>query len=271
MSKSIFWLTDVHLNFLKPDAVMKFLVDLAARSPDAVLIGGDIAEAPSVTSYLDAIEKTLSCPVYFVLGNHDFYGGSIKRVREEVSALAAKSEVLCYLTAGDGEGDGIAELAPGVGLVGHDGWADGRLGDYDSSTVMLNDYRLIQELASVDKARRLPLLNALGDEAAAHFRRLLPLAFERYDQVLALTHVPPTREACWHEGRLSNDEWLPHFACQAVGHELLDVMGRFPEKRLTVLCGHTHSRGVTRPRENLEILTGAAEYRFPAVEKVFEF
>src|SRR5438093_2989908 len=39
----------------------------------------------------------------------------------------------------------IFPLAPGVGLIGHDGWADAREGDYERSTVMMNDYRLIEE------------------------------------------------------------------------------------------------------------------------------
>ena len=33
------------------------------------------------------------------------------------------------------------------GLVGHDGWADARLGDYERSQVQLNDFVLIEELA----------------------------------------------------------------------------------------------------------------------------
>lgn len=271
MTKRIFWLTDIHLNFLEPEAVGHFLVDVTEQSPDAVLIGGDIGEASSIGRYLRAIEAAFTCPVFFVLGNHDFYGGSIERVRHAVSEQAAASEILSYLTAAGATSQDVAELAPNVGLIGHDGWADGRLGDYESSTVMLNDYRLIKELAGVDKARRLPLLNALGDEAAEHLRARLPVAFERFEHVLLLTHVPPMREACWHEGRLSNDEWVPHFACEAVGRMLLELMPRFPDRRLTVLCGHTHGRGETQPLANLQVLTGAAEYRFPAVEKVFEF
>lgn len=271
MSTRVFWLTDIHLNFLKPEAVGEFLVDLAAQTPDVVLIGGDIGEAASIVPYLRAIEAALPCPTYFVLGNHDFYGGSIERVRGEVAHLAANSATLEYLTVRAADDDTAVELAPGVGLLGHDGWADARLGDYEKSTVMLNDYRLIKELAGVDQMRRRPLLHALGDEAAEHVRRHLPPALERFENVLFLTHVPPLGEACWHEGRLSNDEWLPHFACQAVGEALLDVCGRFLDRKVTVFCGHTHSRGVCRPLDNLEILTGAAEYRLPAVEKVLVF
>ena len=61
---------------------------------------------------------------------------------------------------------GSLELAAGVGLVGHDGWADARLGDYERSYVMMNDYKLIAELAGMSKVDRWPVLKALGDQAA---------------------------------------------------------------------------------------------------------
>jgi hyaluronate lyase len=43
-------------------------------------------------------------------------------------------------------GDQIVCLGTGTALVGHDGWADARLGDLDSSVVVLNDFLLIDEL-----------------------------------------------------------------------------------------------------------------------------
>jgi len=64
-------------------------------------------------------------------------------------------------------------------------------------------------------------------------------------------HVPPFRNACWHEGKISDDEYLPHFACKAVGDVLVDVMKKYPEGKLTVLCGHTYSKGVANILPNL--------------------
>ncbi len=136
---------------------------------------------------------------------------------------------------------------------------------------MMNDYRLIHELAPWNKRERLEVLHAMGDEAAAHLRRVLPQALEAYAQVILLTHVPPLREACWYEGQLSDDEWAPHFTCKAVGDALLEIMPGYPEHHLTVLCGHTHSRGETHPLPNLKILTGAAEYGRPEIEQIFSF
>ena len=171
---------------------------------------------------------------------------------------------LPYLTSAD-----AIELTPAVGLCGVDGWADARLGDYERSLVMMNDYRLIEELAGVGKRDRWPLLQALGDAAARRVEVVLPRALADHEQVFFLTHVPPLREACWYQGQISNDEWLPHFTCLAVGQAILRIMRDFPQRRLTVLCGHTHSSGETAPLENVRILTGAAEYGSPRIQQVF--
>src|SRR5579872_847526 len=88
--KRVVWLTDLHLNFLKLRQTEEFLARVNAERPDAVLIGGDIAEAPSVAGCLETIAARLTCPIYFVLGNHDFYFGSIERVRQTVEALSAE-------------------------------------------------------------------------------------------------------------------------------------------------------------------------------------
>ena len=159
-------------------------------------------------------------------------------------------------------------LTEETGLVGHDGWADGRLGDYARSEVLLNDYLLIEELSGLDKEDRLGRLHALGDEAAAHFRALLPEALERFRRLIVLTHVPPFREACWHRGRVSDDDWLPHFSCRAVGEVLAEAMAAHPECEMTVLCGHTHSPGEAQILPNLRVLTGGAEYGRPAIQRV---
>lgn len=260
------WLTDIHLNFLDAKGIARFLNEVAAARPDAVLLGGDIAEARDVARCLRQIAKSLTVQVYFVLGNHDYYFGSIAEVRESIRELTGERTNLVWLS----EQEPI-ELAPGVGLVGHDGWADALLGDYMRSLVMMNDYRLIAELAPLDKQARLPVLRSLGQEAAQHIRQVLPVATDRFSQVVLLTHVPPWREACWHQGQISNDEWLPHFTCAALGEAIEEVMRPRAESQLTVLCGHTHSSGVCRPLENVTVLTAGAEYGRPQVERVFEF
>jgi predicted MPP superfamily phosphohydrolase len=259
------WLSDIHLNFLSDQEVDNFLATVRAAEPAAVLLTGDIGEAGSVVPILEKLAEAWRFPIYFVLGNHDFYGGSIAGVRADVAALERKHPNLRYLTALE-----VIELTSDVGLIGDDGWADARLGNYEHSLVMMNDYRLIAELAPLTKQLRWPKLKELGDQAAQHIRRVLPEALAKYPRVILATHVPPLREACWHEGQTSNDEWLPHFTCKALGDVILEIMRAAPEKQLTVYCGHTHSPGICQPLQNVTIYTGSARYGFPTVQEVID-
>ena len=262
--KRIAWLTDIHLNFVKPARLVEFIAHVCDAAPDLVFIGGDIAESTDVIDYLALLDEKLQRPIFFVLGNHDFYFGSIARVRDEVRTLCAASQHLVYLPDA-----GVVELTDKVGLIGHDSWADARIGDYERSMIMMNDYKLIDELAGVNKEGRWPLLKAMGDEAAFDVRQVLPRALDRYELVYFLTHVPPVREACWYDGRISDDEWAPHFTCKAVGDVLLEIMPVYPDRALTVLCGHTHGSGECHPLVNIRIFTGGAEYGFPAINRLF--
>lgn len=163
---------------------------------------------------------------------------------------------------------GVVALTEKTALIGHDGWADGRLGAGAVSPVMLNDYLQIAELSGIGRAERFRRLGALGDEAAAHFRKWLPKALATHERVILLTHVPPFREACWHEGRISDDDYLPHFASLAAGEVLREIMASHPERHLTVLCGHTHSPGICQPLPNLVVKTGGARYGEPRLQEV---
>lgn len=259
------WATDVHLNFLSSGGLETFCAELARQEPDAVVLTGDIAEAPTLEPLLSLMAAELKTPIYFVLGNHDYYRGSIPRVREAVTALCQRSPWLAWLPAA-----GVVPLGRDTALIGVDGWADGRLGDFVRSPVMLNDYLLIAELAGLGRAARLDRLHRLGDAEAACLQELLAEALPRHRRVIVATHVPPFKEACWHDGKLSNDDWLPHFTCRAVGEVLRRAAVDYPDRTLRVLCGHTHGAGTAAILPNLRVVTGGAEYGEPRVQGVIE-
>jgi hypothetical protein len=54
---------------------------------EAVLLGGDIAEAGSLEGFLRLLAGRLHTPLYFVLGNHDFFGGNVAGIRGRLAAL----------------------------------------------------------------------------------------------------------------------------------------------------------------------------------------
>ena len=271
--KRVVWATDIHLNFLGRPERRVFAESIVHEAPDAVLLSGDMAESRDLVDCLEEMAEIVRRPIYFVLGNHDFYRGSITRTRQEVARAAAESEFLVYLNTQD-----VVELTPETALVGHDGWGDARLGDYRNSDLVLSDFVLIDDLVTwdddpeqLDREALAEKLRVLGDEAAHHFARVLPEALAAYPRVVAVTHVPPFREAAWYDGKPSSDAWLPFFACKAAGDCMLEAMRARPDRQLLVLCGHTHGSGEIRMLDNLEVLTGGARYRHPAIGRVFEF
>jgi len=263
--KRLAWATDIHLNFVSDADVEAFSRSIVALSPDAVALGGDIGDADSVLRYLAILDSILTCPVYVVPGNHDYYGGSIREVQQHVAAYCAQSLHLCWLPAA-----GVVPLSDDTALIGHGGWADARYGTYARSGVRLNDYRRITELTGLTHDERRRVLERLGDEAAAYVAEVLPQALASVSHVVLLTHVPPFREACWHEGQVSDDTYLPHFACKAMGDVLLATMSEHPDRKLTVLCGHTHSGGIAHPRPNITVLTGTSTYGKPTLQMILD-
>ena len=265
---TVAWATDIHLDWADPVLRRDFYESLRFSGADAAILSGDIGEGKTTGRWLREIAAALSRPVYFVLGNHDFYGGSIPEVRRQTAQLAADCPGLVYLPSA-----GVVELAVGVGLVGHEGWGDARLGNFAGSQVFLPDFITIKDLSGVYQNRRLlrQRLEALGDESASYLARVLPEALARYRRVVLVTHVPPFREAAWHDGRPSDDDWLPYFSCRAVGDVLLDVMRRHPSCNLLVLCGHTHGSGEARMLDNLLVRTGGAEDRRPRIHQMLHF
>lgn len=261
------WLTDIHLNFLGLKALNEFFERAARLEADAYVISGDIGEAESVRDYLEAFSHTVARPVYFVLGNHDFYRSGILAVRQQMTSYVMTHPHLRYLTISN-----VIPLTPEVGLIGHDGWADGRYGDFMASSLMLNDYLLIEELAASfaqGKAALWATLQGLADEAARSLERRLTAALAQYALVFVVLHPPPFAENTLHQGRLSTPAGLPHFSCKAVGDVLLACAAAHPQRQMIVLCGHTHCASDTRPRPNLQVISGQAAYRAPTVQRVF--
>ena len=258
------WITDIHFDFLEPDAIHQFCRAIVQRNANILLVGGDIGQADSVIEYLRVIEKSVSLPTYFVLGNHDYYGGKIAEVRSRVERLSSHVPNLNWLPTSE-----LVELTQATCLVGHGGWGDGRLGDYAGSSVVLNDFRLISDLAGLDPSGLHKKLMQLGDESAACIEAKLLEALDRYPQIILLTHVPPFKEACLYQGRIGSDEWLPHFTCKAVGDVLVRLMLAHRDHQLTVYCGHTHHSGRISILPNLDVFVGSARYGSPEIQGVY--
>ncbi|CAN5452593.1 metallophosphoesterase [soil metagenome] len=264
----LLWLTDIHLNFLKDVARLNVYQEITEKQSDALLITGDIAEAHSVGKILQEMCRHIKKPIYFVLGNHDYYRGRIDSVKKEMQWLTTNEPLLYWLPFA-----GVQDLDNNIMLVGQDGWADGRLGDYYNSEVSLNDSHLIADLLqqkTLGKKQLLEKMQQLADDDALGLQNQLHHAIAKHPKkVMILTHVPPFKEASTYNGKISDDSYLPFFASKATGDVLLQFAAENSTVEFLVLCGHTHGKANYQPLHNLIVKTGKAEYYRPVVQEVF--
>lgn len=261
------WLTDVHLNLIDHTARLKFYAEIIKTHCDAILISGDIAETPSLTDLLYEMAQQINRPIYFILGNHDYYESTINKVRKAITVLNNTHEQLFWLPA-----SGIQLLTNDTILLGQDGWADGRFGDYQNSKVALNDSRMIDDLFQkniLGKSHLLEKMQQLADADASALQNDLTQAISQHPKkIITLMHMPPFKEVCFPKIQASNEDCLPYFSSKAMGDVLLQVASNNPTIDFLVLCGHTHSENYYQPITNLTIKTGKAKNYQPAIQEI---
>lgn len=262
----LMWLTDLHLDEVDEKRRREFYSRLRNEDCDAVVVTGDISDARRLPGHLKELAQTFETrPVYFVLGNHDFYGSSFADVDRAVSAVCEEQTNLRHL--GHGE---IIPLAGGSALVGHRGWADARAG-WGSRTVIPNpDHKKIEDLCGLPEQDVFDKLAELGKESANYFRSILPYALQCYRHVWVATHVPPFTWAAFYKSKPCGRTHQPHYVNVSAGCAIRGISKSFPKSRLSVLCGHTHSAADVNASEKVRVIVGEARKKFPRMQKVFE-
>lgn len=259
---TILWGTDWHLNFLKKeDATLMLCQYIAEENPDAdcLILTGDISSGEVLEKHLTQLAQGFPKPIYFVLGNHDYYNSSFDRTDSLVTNLTKKFDNLHWLQEGN-------HFHNGISIVGVCGWYDVRHGN-TSSRLQMADFSVIEDLLAGNHYKEL-MIELVRKRAAKEAIRLDELLSKEISDtnaktVLVATHLPPYHKACWHAGKMSDREWMPWFTCHATGEVLDQYADNFPDKQFIVLTGHTHSPGIYQRSKNLVIYTGVAEYGAP--------
>lgn len=257
--------TDVHLNFSSATALVK---PLLASGADRVVITGDIAESESFDEYLLRVASLSGLPIYFVLGNHDFYGGSMD------ATLRAALRV--HGTVVDGGGSvtwlrvaPVVDLGEGIALIGIDGLYDARWGTPESG-MYLNDFKAIEDLKGLHRRRVIEIVQQWGQETAARGRELLRAAVATHRRVFFCTHVPPFPESVRDkEGKRASPEALPWYSSRSMGEMLRAEAKAHPDVEIVVLAGHTHYATDMQIAPNLRALVGGAAYFSPNIARTF--
>lgn len=259
------WLTDPHFDHLKAQ-LDGYGAVISNSGADAVLITGDIGESDTVVRLLSKFAEDFGKAIYFVLGNHDFYCGSILDTKLKVSEafLGTNAKFL------DNAEPYILDDATAV--VGHSGFYDAILGNPYRSKVVMSDFSLIEELRSnynryawqYDYGRDalIKFLNGYGEYCAHEANESLLKALSIRRDVIFLTHVSPFKAVAVHRGVVSDDNWLPWFSCEAMGRMLTHVADTHPNNRILCLSGHSHGSARYFKKPNLLCLGGHADYGF---------
>ena len=254
----IAWATDIHFDHCNQQAINSFIDELKYQAADLLFLTGDLTSHGGANALIHHLTASLNLPIYFVLGNHDFYGTSIETVRKNVDCR------LNYLTKKK-----VVTLAPRIALIGHDGWCDGLAGDYAHSHIdsLISDFAEIDELKGLSKENRLHRMEDLSGQSVQHLKKLLLKALADHDTVFLLTHYPPYEEACLYEGQHSGKEWLPFFVNLSLGKMLSAMMLNHEDKQLSIYCGHSHHAAFYSPIPNISVEVGHAEYGKPRAQK----
>jgi 3',5'-cyclic-AMP phosphodiesterase len=224
MAYRLVWVTDPHLEFLRKESFMRtcFLGELFNEESDAILITGDVSNASNLESDLTALAQ-LNKPVHFVLGNHDYYGGTIGDSKNAAKITAETyPEKLIYLSD-----VGVIRLTDETCLVGVDGFADGLAGLGSQTTARINDFFQIEDLTRLpNDAARFALMFKMATEETADIRQKLVSAAAQAEKIIVATHVPAFSETSFHEGKIGDQHWLDP--------ELTKRSRRRPQKRALI-------------------------------------
>lgn len=265
--KKIAWITDPHFDQCDIGRLEQLIKDIKQKKCDGVLVTGDIAEKGTTGIYLQFLQRGLDLPVWFVLGNHDWYDISRQRGQEILGNYLSSDLVLL---------DHIQEikLSKDTCLVGGENWWDAAFGNtfgLIDGFVMGEDYQKIEHIApqTGDKSPFERVRNLSGECSEKIIAKLVE-SFKKYDKVYLAVHVPPFREACVVGGIQIPNNWLNHFCDRGLGQKLVRLMDQHPDKKLKILSGHTHGKIKIKILDNLTIKVGKAKVGQPQIADIIE-
>jgi len=268
------WATDIHLDHLGDDKqrLIQFGESLVKDGPTGIFLTGDLSVAKSLPYHLGALEQIVKRPIYFVLGNHDYYGSRIENVRHQMKMVTNASPFIRYLPTLPY----VALNGPGLSgtacVLGHDGWYDALYGDLNNSNFQMTDWHAIGEFREVNgsKATIAGLARKLAHEGVTSVHNSIKAAVRYHKHIIILTHYPPFLQSHIHEGRLGEQTVTPWFTSKMMGDMLLDASKAFPNVKFVVLAGHTHGKYDGKITNNLEVHVGAADYGHPVLQGLID-
>ena len=241
------WFSDTHLDQVLPWVLLKFIAHVIKERPKGIFLTGDISNGKLTPWHLKILATFISCPIYFVLGNHDYYLSSIDKVHDKIRKLCKRYPNLIWITEA-----GIIPINDETAIIGNEGWYDAANGKpgYLKLTIdwwMTKNFRKLPSMRHRMRVWR-EMSQRSVDDIVAKLEYAIKLG---YKNIYILTHFPPWKEATMHIGTLLEGFWLPYNVNLRLGQALEDVMKRHEDRYITVLSGHTHDKFEIRITSNI--------------------
>ena len=159
-------------------------------------------------------------------------------------------------------------MSPSTALVGHRGWGDGKAGAGENTNVVSPDRYAIDDFKGLNHTGYFTKLRSLGEESASYFRRVLPRALHRHRTVLIGTHFPLFTQAIKYRNANCNWDRQPYYSNRSAGNAIVGISRNFPNRRIGVYAGHSHSTAKCALSSNLEICIAGAQRGFPSFQSM---
>lgn len=258
--------SDLHLDHLSSEERKEFLerVRRECSDPDCVLLlTGDLTQQKTLFEHIDNIAQACSGRMLYILGNHDFWGGSFANANMALRPHGLVNGHAVFMDLVD-----RVQLEEDLCVVGDSGWYDGRNGTQGQPTFIMNDWFFITEYRNNMTMSERAFSAVIADARAATLEKKLRAAVEASNKrVIVLTHVPPWVESCRHLGRPSDEYALPWFSSRVIADAIDQVAKEHFHVKFEVLCGHTHDRYEYRRDDNLFCYVSGAAYGAPYVRE----
>lgn len=236
----LLWATDLHLNYFSDEYIINFAKSIKEqyKSASGLIISGDISIGTRLEKDLKNLLYGIQLPIYYVLGNHDYWYLSFNEIDKICSNLDKYNGLFnlnkCVIDIGD---DKI--------ISGFNGWYDCRLGSIN------NDYFMNDWVKILDFANKNPI-------EISQNRSFLSFGFKERilkndyinKNIIVVTHFPPFKTLIKNKNDIKC-----YYGSSDSGLILNDLKPFF--KKIICLCGHTHSKAKLI-KDNLYCYVGEA-------------
>lgn len=237
------WLTDLHVNRLDQEQYNQLLNRIKISDAEAIWLTGDIGDPPLNWTFLEDLFCIFNKPIYFVLGNHDYYHQQVDATRQKARDFS-QSYPNAYYLATEAGFVWEEQFILGVGGWANTGNIPIKEKTWDSDAIddllRLNNFQLqtkLNELAESD-AQTLLLKCAAG-------------ITDKIKKVTIFTHVPPTDAM---HGKYSikplQDNRTIYYS-SALSAAFKSLLQDYPDIEFQVYSGHLHQSQVYKINDRL--------------------